>query len=126
MRNPIDIVHEILATALSVPVTTPALEAIPTMGSIPQDRPARLVLVDLDGDASSEFLQRPRLALTCWGTTNREAHEIALSAVDALCEAAMDHDLLSAVELESISSEQWSRTGQGRYLVLLTAYINTD
>lgn len=126
MTNPIDIVHEILATALSVPVTTPALEAIPTMGSIPQDRPSRLVLVDLDGDASSEFLQRPRLALTCWGTTNREAHEIALSAVDALREAAMDHDLLSAVELESISSEQWSRTGQGRYLVLLTAYINTD
>ena len=112
----IAMVREILTDALVVPVMT----------DIPENRPQRMVMVDLDGDASTPYVLRPRISLTCWGSSDRDALGMATSAVDALREAALDHDLLSAVELESISREEWSRTGQSRYYALLTLVINTD
>jgi len=110
------IVTDILTEALSVTVST----------DIPRDRPERLVLVDLTGDQSDEFILRPRYDLTCWGTSDRDAHGIALSAVQALQEAALDHPYLSACQLETMSREEWSRNGQGRYLAVVDLTINTD
>ena len=114
--NVIDLVVGLLEDALAVPICT----------DIPRDRPPRMVLVSLDGDASSEFLLKPRVALTCWGTSDRDAHEGALSAVQALQDAALDHPYLSGVDLETMSRDEWSRTGQGRYLAILNLTINVD
>lgn len=110
------LVIDLLKEALTVPVKT----------DMPRDRPDRLVLVDLAGDSSTPFLLRPRYNLTCWGISDRDAHGIALSAVQALQEAALDHPYLSSVALEAMSREEWSRNGQGRYLATVDLVINTE
>lgn len=114
--NTADLVVEILKDALSVPVSS----------DIPRDRPGRFVLVDLSGDRSTPYLLMPTYDLTCWGTSDRDAHGIALSAVQALQEAAEDHPYLSACDMETMSREEWSRNGQGRYLAVVDLVINTD
>lgn len=111
-----DLVVAILGAALDVEVST----------EVPEDRPERFVQVDLAGDQSDAFVLRPRYALTCWGATDKDAHSIAVSCVDALREAAMDDDHLSSVAMESMSRDGWGRTGQARYLVEVDLTINTD
>lgn len=110
------IVVGILSDALSVPVST----------EMPPDRPSQYVLVDLAGDQSTPFVLRPRYALTCWGTSDMDAKGIALSAVQALQEAAEDHDLFSSAQLETMSREEWSRDGQSRYVAMVDIVINTE
>lgn len=112
----IGMVLEILTGALDVPVTT----------EIPPDRSGRLVMVALDGDNSTPYVLRPTIGLTCWGASDRDAMGIALDAVAALQEASLDHDLLSSAQLESMSRDEWTRTGQGRYYALVNLTINTE
>ena len=114
--DPTELVISILSDALAVPVST----------DIPEGRPDRLVLVDLSGDQSTQHLLLPRYMLTCWGTSDRDAHGIALSAIQALQEAALDHPYLSAAQLETMSREEWSRNGQGRYMAEIDLVINVD
>ena len=110
------LVVDILSEALDVPVST----------DIPSGRPERLVLVDQSGDQSTPHLLMPRYDLTCWGLSDRDAKGVAMSALQALQEASLDHPYLSACQLETMSHEQWSRNGQGRYLVVVDLIINTD
>lgn len=112
----IELAVSILKESLDVPVGT----------EIPRDRPRRFVMVDLEGDQSTPYLLRPRIALTCWGATDKDARGIALSALEALQEAAEYHPYLFDVSLETMSREEWSRNGQGRYLALIDLTINTD
>lgn len=93
---------------------------------VPRNRPQRFIMVNLDGDESTPYLLRPRIALTCWGATDKDARGIALSALDALQEASEDHSYLSDADLETMSREEWSRNGQGRYLALISLTINVD
>lgn len=111
----IALVVGILADALQVPVST----------EIPPTRPKRLVMVALSGDLSDEFIHRPRIMLTCWGESDADAHGLAMSAWHALADAASTHDLLSYVALETMSRDEWTSTGQARYLVQLDLTINT-
>ena len=110
------LVVDILSDALRVPVST----------DMPSDRAERLVLVDQSGDQSTPFLLMPRYDLTCWGLSDMDAKGIAISAVDALHNAALDHPYLSAVQRETLSREEWSRNGQGRYLAVVDLVINTE
>lgn len=114
--NAITLVKSILTESLAVPVST----------DVPANRPDRLVTIDLEGDSSTFYVLRPRIALTCWGRSDRDAHGLALSAVQALQEAALDHPYLSDAALETLSREEWSRNGQGRYLALMSLTINVD
>lgn len=114
--DPIALVVGILEEGLTVPVYT----------DIPKDRPQRCVAVDLDGDNSTPFLLLPKIALTCWGSSDRDAHGLAVSALEVLREAALDHPYLSSVDLETMSREEWSRNGQSRYIAFLDLVINTD
>ena len=111
------LVIDILSVALDAPVST----------DMPTDaNRGRYVLVSQSGDQSDEHLLRPRYDLMCWGGSDRDAQRLAISAVEALREAAEDHDYLSAVQLETMSREEWSRTGQGRYLAIVDLVVNTD
>lgn len=112
----VKLAKDILEAALVAPVST----------EVPSDRPDRMVNISLDSMQSDGFLLTPRLMLICWGASDRDAFGLAMSAVDALREAALDHDYLSAVDLESVAREEWSRTGQSRYMALVTLYVNTD
>lgn len=105
----------ILADALAVPVST----------EVPAQRPQRFVMVSLTGDTSDEFIHRVRYGLTVWGESDADAHGLAMSAWHALTDAAQDHDLLSAVGLDSMSRDEWTATGAARYLVQLDLIINT-
>ena len=116
MINPITLVVEILKAALDVPVST----------EIPADRATRLVTVALDGDESDEFVLRPRVTLTCWGLTDKDAQQIAVSCVDALREESLDHPYLSSADLETMSRDLWTKTGQSRYLVEMNLTINVE
>lgn len=119
-------------TPLVVTILSQALDGVPVSTEMPWDSssataaPRRYVLVDLAGDQSDGFLLRPRYALTCWGASDRDAHSIALACVDALRDAAMDDDLLSACQMESMSRDEWNRTGQSRYLVEVDLTVNTE
>ena len=114
--NPIDLAVEILKDGVDATVST----------ELPKDRPARYVMVGLDGDESTPYLLRPRLSLTCWGTSDRDANSLAISAIGALQDAAIDHPYLSSCDLETMSREEWSRNGQSRYLAIVTLTINVD
>ena len=114
--DPIGLALDILEESLDATVST----------ELPKDRPSRYVMVGLEGDESTPFLLRPRLALTCWGTSDRDANSLAISAIEALHDAALDHPYLSAADLETMSREEWSRNGQSRYLAIITLTINTD
>lgn len=110
------LVIDILTDALNVPVST----------DMPTDRAEQLVLVDQSGDQSTPYLLMPRYDLTCWGLSDRDAKGIAISAVQALQNATFDHPYLSECQLETLSREEWSRNGQGRYLAVVDLVINTD
>lgn len=70
------------------------------------------------------LLRRPTVALTVWGRTDADAHGLAVSAVHALAEAAQTHDLLSSADLQTMSRDEWTSTGQARYLVEVDLTIN--
>lgn len=114
--DPIGLAVDILKERLDAQVST----------ELPKDRPPRYVMVGLDGDESTPFLLRPRLALTCWGATDRDANSLAISALGALEDAALDHPYLSSCDLETMSREEWSRNGQSRYLAIVTLTVNVD
>ena len=114
--DPIELAVGILSEELTVPVST----------EIPATRPQRMVAVTLDADNSTEYLMRVTLGLTCWGTSDRDAHGIAVSAVDALRDAALDHDLLSAVGLETMARDEWTKTGQAHYFASVELTVNVD
>ena len=116
MIDPIALVVGILKAALDVPVST----------EIPTDRATRLVTVALDGDESDEFVLRPRVILTCWGATDKDAQRIAVTAIDILREESLDHPYLSSADLETMSRDLWTKTGQSRYLVEMNLTINVE
>lgn len=110
------IVVGVLKDALPVPVST----------EIPAQRPDRLVTVDLAGGSSDPFLNTPRYQLMCWGRSDMDAHGLALACADALWAAAEEHPLLSACQLVSMARDEWTATGQARYLVTVDLTINED
>lgn len=114
------------ATLIVVGILSEALDIQVSTDMPPKDRTSRYVLVDLSGDQSDEFILRPRYALTCWGRSDKDAHGIALAALDALQRASEEHPYLSSCELETMSRDEWSRNGQSRYLVEVNLTINTD
>lgn len=112
----LDIIVPLLSEAMAVPVST----------EVPAQRPQRMVNVALEADSSTPYLQKVTVGLTCWGMSDREARGIALSAVEALQEAALDHPLLSAAQLETMARDEWANTGQARYYAVVGLVINTD
>lgn len=114
MTDTTPLVIEILQDALDVPVTT----------DMPKNRPDRLVLVDLTGDQSTEFLLMPRYGLTCWGTSDKDAHTTAINAVQALWDAALEHPKLTGCDLETMSRDEWTANGSSRYLAEVALTIN--
>lgn len=111
--------------ALVVGILQDAFPTVPVSTEVPSTRPTRLITVDLTADASDELMHRPTISLMVWGTSDADAHSLALSALHALSEASMTHDLLSAVSLQTMARDEWSGTGQARYLVQIDLTINT-
>lgn len=114
--DPTELVVGILADALDVPVST----------DVPRERPDRLVTVDLAGDHSTPYVIQSRYQIMCWGRSDRDAHAMARSCVDALWAAAEEHPYLSSCQLESMARDEWSSTGQSRYLIEVDLTINLD
>ena len=118
--DPIEMVVGILSDALDATVST----EMPGTAKSPASLPCRYVMVALAGDMSTELLLMPRMALTCWGTSDRDAHSLAVSAWQALAEAATEHPLLSSCQLETMSRDEWGNTGASRYFMELDLTIN--
>lgn len=105
----------ILADALGCPVST----------EIPLQRPSgRYVGVSLDNDMGDMFLMRPRYSLMCWGSSDVDAHGLAVSALHALAGAAGTHPYLSDVSLDSMARDEWGNDGQARYLLTVDCVFN--
>lgn len=102
-----------------------SLLGVPISTEIPPTRPKRYIAVALIGDMSDPLIHRVKFLLTVWGESDLDAHGLAVSAWHALTDAAQDHDTLSHVSLESMSRDEWTATGQARYIVQLDLTINT-
>lgn len=111
--------------ALVVDILQDAFPTVPVSTEIPPNRPSsRFINVALSADQSDMFLRRPTVALTVWGRTDADAHGLALSAFHVLADAAQMHDLLSSADLQTMSRDEWTNTGQARYLVEVDLTIN--
>lgn len=110
------LVVDILADELTCAVQT----------DIPLTRPTRLVMVTQESDQSDMFLLRPSYAITCWGTSDLDARGIAMSALHALTDAAETDKYLSAVEVENLVRDEWTATGQARYVLTVALTVNID
>lgn len=111
--------------ALVVGILQSAFPTVPVSTEVPATRPTRLITVDLTADESDEFIHRPTISLYVWGTSDADAHGLAVSAFHALVDAAKTHDLLSSAALQTMARDEWSGTGQARYLVQIDLVINT-
>ena len=112
-------------TALVIGILNDALD-VPVQTDIPLQRPSRLVMVMQEGDASDMFLLRPTYSITCWGMSDVDARGIAISCVHALAEASETDEYLSSVEMMGLVRDEWTGTGQARYVLTVTLVINTD
>lgn len=94
---------------------------------MPTDRPrGNYVGVYRNGGYEDPFLLQPRYDLVCWSDSDKHAYDLAMSCVSALWDAAQDHPYLSAAQLETLSRDEWSKTGQARYVATVSLVINTD
>ena len=109
--------------ALVVGILTDAMD-VPVSTEVPASRPERFVMVALGSDQSDMFIHRPTFNLTVWGSSDKDAHGLAVSAMHALVDAAQTHPLLSHVSLESMARDEWTKDGHARYLVEVELTIN--
>lgn len=114
--DPIELVVDLLKDGVNAPVFT----------EMPTDRPTACVQVSQGGDRSTELLLQPRINLLVWGESDVAARTLAVACVDCLRDAALDHELLSSAQLESMSRDEWTRTGHARYFVELDLVINIE
>ena len=110
--------------SLVVGILQDAFPTVPVSTEIPPNRPSRFINVALSADQSDMFVRRPTVSLTVWGRSDEDAHGLALSAFHAIAEAAQTHDLLSSADLQTMSRDEWTSTGQARYLVEVDLTIN--
>ena len=110
--------------ALVVGVLQDAFSTVPVSTEVPAERPTRFITVSLTGDSSDELIRRPTVSLVVWGTTDADAHGLAVSAFHALVDAAKTHELLSSAQLQTMTRDEWTNTGQARYLVEIDLTIN--
>lgn len=110
--------------ALVVDLLQDAFPTVPVSTEIPATRQTRFINVALTADQSDMFIRRPTVALTVWGRTDADAHGLALSAFHVLADAAQTHELLSSADLQTMSRDEWTNTGQARYLVEVDLTIN--
>lgn len=125
MVDPIQLTVEVVAGALrDVPVSTelPHTAASPSGGG----QPERYVVVTLEGLQDDGFLALANVSLTVWGLSDRDAFGMATAAADALREESLTHPYLSAAQLETLSRDEWTSTGQARYFARVQLTINTD
>lgn len=111
---------------LTVSVLKEALEGVPVSTEVPSDRQPRFVSVSLEGMQDDGFLTTADLGLVVWGRTDRDAAGMTFRAIDALRDESMTHPYLSAAQLQSMSRDEWTSTGQARYFASVQLIINTD
>lgn len=112
------------ATEICLDVLGHALPGVRVSSEVPAERPGAYVHVTRDGGGGDEFLDTPRMGVTCWGTSDQEAAELCRGCVDALQAAALDHPYLSSATLDTMSRESWSTDGSARYHASVDLVIN--
>lgn len=123
MVDPIQLTVEVVADALqTVPVST----EVPFTAAHPSEQPQRYVVVTLEGLQDDGFIALANVSLTVWGLSDRDAFGMATAAADALREEALTHPYLSAAQLETLTRDEWTATGQARYFARMQLTINTN
>lgn len=84
------------------------------------------VMVSRTGGADEDFVDRPIMTIMCWASSDKKAYSLAISCRDALNEAAEDHPLLTSVETISLSRDEWTTTGNARYMLEMQMTINKE
>lgn len=110
---------EIAVTALRA-----ALPGAKVSTEMPARRPGRAVMVAQVGGTCDEFMDRPRIEMMCWGTSDTDARTLAMDAVLALSDAAEAHPYLSSSEMETISRDEWTQDGSARYRAVVDLVVN--
>ena len=114
-------------TQLVIEILAPALTGVKVSTEMPADRPeSDYVGVSRNGGYDDPFLLQPRVDLLCWSDSDKHAYDLAMSCIDVLWDAAEDHPYLSAAQLDTLSRDEWSKTGHARYRATVSLVINTD
>lgn len=112
-------------SALCVDVLANALDRVKVSTEMPPMRPdGAYVQVSRTGGEDGMFVDRPIMTLMCWAKSDVEASALAASCVHALAAVAADHPYLSAAESISIGRDEWTATGQSRYMAQIRLTIN--
>lgn len=94
---------------------------------IPPEPPKKAtVMVSQTGGEMGEFIDRPIMTLLCWGGSDKEAYSFSTAVFHSLAEASNVHPFLSAAELVTMSRDEWSATGQSRYMLEIKLTINKE
>lgn len=112
------------SVGIVVAVLRAALPGIKVSTEMPARRPGRAVMVAQVGGTCDEFTDRPRIEMTCWGTSDTDARTLAMDAVLALSDAAEAHPYLSSSEMETISRDEWTQDGSARYRAVADLVVN--
>lgn len=113
---------------ICIDVLTRSLPGVEVSSEVPVDgRPdGPYICVWRDSGGGDELLDRPRMAMVCWGPSDAVAYALALDASQALARAADAHPYLSAASCSSMSRDEWGSDGRSRYRVDMDLTINKD
>lgn len=115
------------AVQIVVDILNESLTNAAVCTEIPPEPPKKAtVMVSQTGGEIGEFIDRPIMTLLCWGGSDKEAYSFSTTVFHSLAEVADIHPLLSAVELVTMSRDEWSATGQSRYMLEVRLTINKE
>lgn len=112
-------------TQLCIDVLNQALSDVEVSSELPPEHPrGSYVQVSRTGGDENEWLTMPIMTLICWGKSDVQAKALATDCVHAMAEQAKIDPLLSDSRLITMGRDEWTATGQSRYMVQLKLTIN--
>lgn len=112
-------------TQLCIDILKSALTDVEVSSELPFEHPCgSYVQVSRTGGDESEELATPIMTFICWGKSDVQAKALAADCVHAMADQAKIDPLLSDSRLITMSRDEWTATGQSRYMVQLKLTIN--
>lgn len=117
-------------TELTMGILSDALPTVSVTTQFPADSLSSMgsgtyVVVSQTSDESDDFVLVPTMQMLCCAETDATAAALARSCVEALQDAALDHPLLSAVQMVDLGRDSYTSRG-GRHRAIVRLYVNID
>lgn len=74
-----------------------------------------VIMISQTGGTENAFLRQPVMTITCWDATDKGAKSLVQNSIQTIADAALTDELLSAVEVLSITRDEYAPDGYGCY-----------